>query len=349
VTVVASDHGEEFQDHGRMSHGQTLYEEVIRVPLIVHAPGLVPPGTRHGTASLLDVLPTVLSLLDVPQEHASLDGVDLSSFLKSGRRYDDPDRLLLAHLDTADATALAATLGQHKLVLMRPYRKQLFDLELSRNEKDNRIGGPEGRARAVAIAARLAEAYNGLARRALPRSRTVLTAEKGEALAALGYVGAAQPEARSIGPSIRPAGPGEDGLLGWEDLASLRPCIETGDPEAALQLLDGWYRIEMDGRWTWPRASVLLAASVATRHTLTLKGINHERRPLRFTVSSGARKLLDHTAAPGPFTAQATFDATETGPWVVRVERPEAFVPARLGLSDDRVLGLFLTSICLSP
>jgi hypothetical protein len=34
---------------------------------------------------------------------------------------------------------------------------------------------------------------------------------------------------------------------------------------------------------------------------------------------------------------------------VVRVERPEAFVPARLGLSDDRVLGVFLRSICLSP
>lgn len=349
VTVVTSDHGEEFQDHGRMSHGQSLYEEVTRVPLIVHAPGLVPPRTRHGTTSLLDVVPTALSLLDVPHDVASLDGVDLSSFLRSGRRYDDPDRLLLAHLDTADATALAATLGRHKLLLMRPYRKQLFDLELSRNEKDNRIGEPEGRARAVAIAARLAEAYNTLAQRALPRSKAVFTAEKGEALAALGYVGAAQPEVRSIGPRIRPADPGEDGLLGWEDLASLEPCVQTGDPGAAFQLLDGWYRIELDGRWTWPRASVLLSAPKAMRHTLTMTGINHERRPVRFTVSSGARKLLDHTAAPGLFTAQATFEALEPGPRVVRVERPEAFVPARLGLSDDRVLGLFLKSICLSP
>jgi arylsulfatase A-like enzyme len=350
VTIVASDHGEEFQDHGRASHGQTLYEEVLRVPLIVHAPGLVPPGTRHGTASLLDVVPTVLSLLGVSRVgDADLDGVDLSSFLRSGRRYDDPERLFLAHLDTADSTALAATAGRSKLVLMRPYRKQLFDLGSSRGEKDNRIDEPEGRKQAAVLAARLAEAYNGLAARALPRSRTVLTAEKGEALAALGYVGAAQPEARSIGHSIRPADPGEDGLLGWEDLASLGPCVATGDPQAAFQLLEGWYRIEKDGRWTWPRASVLLASRSGKRHTLTLRGTNHERSPVRFTAFLGARKLLDHTAAPGPFTAEASFESPESGPRVVRVERPEAFVPARVGLSDDRVLGVFLTSICLSP
>ena len=350
LTVVTSDHGEEFQDHGRMSHGQSLYEEVLRVPLVVHAPGLIPPGGRHGAASLLDIVPTALSLLGVPQDGLAGDGVDLGSYLRKGRRYEDPERLFLAHLDTGDTTGLAATVGRFKLVLNRPYRKQLFDLDARPSERQSLIEEPGGAERAAAMAARLAETYNDLSRRALPRATATLTAEKGEVLAALGYVGSARPAERTLGPRIRPAAPGEDGLLGWEDLSSLASCVRPGDPDAAHQLLDGWHNIEMDGRWTWPTASVLLAApGPGPRASLTLSGVNHERRPVRFRASVAGRVVLERTVGPGPFTLSAAVEAApaSTGPWMVRVERPDAFVPARIGLSDDRVLGVFLTSVCV--
>ena len=346
VTIVAGDHGEEFQDHGRMSHGQSLYEEVLRVPLIVHAPGLVAPGVRHGTASLLDVVPTALDLLGVALEGPALDGVDLAPFLTRGRRYDDPDRLFLAHLDTAENAGLAVSLGRHKLILSRPYRKQLFELGTSRGEKDNTIES-QG-ALAADLARRLAQAYNDMSRSALPRVRTVMTSDQGAALAALGYVASAAPEARSIAPRIRPASPGDDGLLGWEDLASLDSCVETADPGAASQLLDGWYHIELEGRWTWPRASALLAVPEGSRHALTLKGVNHERGPLRFRVSVAGHGGLERTVPPGPFSAELRLGGGgASGPWVVTIERPQAFVPARVGLADDRVLGVFVTSLCL--
>jgi arylsulfatase A-like enzyme len=62
VVVVTSDHGEEFHEHGLMFHGATLYEEVIRVPLIVLAPG-VAGQVSEKRVSLLDVAPTIFRLV----------------------------------------------------------------------------------------------------------------------------------------------------------------------------------------------------------------------------------------------------------------------------------------------
>ncbi len=63
--VVFADHGEEFWDHGDFEHGHSLYDELLRVPLIVRAPG-VPAGRVQAPVSLLDVAPTVLDLVNTP-------------------------------------------------------------------------------------------------------------------------------------------------------------------------------------------------------------------------------------------------------------------------------------------
>ena len=60
LVVVTSDHGEEFLEHGSWEHQKTLYEEVIRVPLIVRGPG-VAVRREPAPVSLLDVAPTILS------------------------------------------------------------------------------------------------------------------------------------------------------------------------------------------------------------------------------------------------------------------------------------------------
>ncbi len=63
IVVVTSDHGEEFGEHGGFGHGRTLYHEVLRVPLVIAAPGLLAPVEVATPASLLDVAPTILDLL----------------------------------------------------------------------------------------------------------------------------------------------------------------------------------------------------------------------------------------------------------------------------------------------
>ncbi|HSG40659.1 MAG TPA: sulfatase-like hydrolase/transferase, partial [Thermoanaerobaculia bacterium] len=72
--ILASDHGEEFAEHGGLEHGKTLFEEVLRIPLIVKYPGGRWAGQRIGGAvSLVDVAPTVLAGLTPPVE-ADFDG-----------------------------------------------------------------------------------------------------------------------------------------------------------------------------------------------------------------------------------------------------------------------------------
>lgn len=66
TVVLFSDHGEELLEHGDFEHGHHLWEELLRVPLVISGPG-VTPGTYDEPVSLLDLTPTVLALLDAPQ------------------------------------------------------------------------------------------------------------------------------------------------------------------------------------------------------------------------------------------------------------------------------------------
>jgi arylsulfatase A-like enzyme len=63
IVIITADHGEEFGEHGGMGHGRTLQQEVMRVPLVIAAPGLLAPAEVTAPVSLLDVAPTVLDLL----------------------------------------------------------------------------------------------------------------------------------------------------------------------------------------------------------------------------------------------------------------------------------------------
>lgn len=84
AVIVTADHGEELLDHGQWGHGRTLYEEVIRVPLIIDWPGDEASGHRvSAPVSLLDLPPTVLNGLD-KQVPKAMDGRDLSPALQGG-------------------------------------------------------------------------------------------------------------------------------------------------------------------------------------------------------------------------------------------------------------------------
>lgn len=62
VVIVAADHGESLGEHGlHFAHDFTLYEELLRVPLMIRAPG-VNPGINSTAVSLIDVVPTICAL-----------------------------------------------------------------------------------------------------------------------------------------------------------------------------------------------------------------------------------------------------------------------------------------------
>ena len=67
LLVFLSDHGEEFHDHGRMFHGQSVYGELTRVPLFLRWPAGLPKGKVVGeVVQSLDVMPTLLQASGLP-------------------------------------------------------------------------------------------------------------------------------------------------------------------------------------------------------------------------------------------------------------------------------------------
>lgn len=82
IVVVTADHGEAFGEHGWFGHSRTMDEEVLHVPLIWHAPGLIAAGRRSSVvAGLADIVPTILDLLGLPIP-SLIGGGSLAAFLR---------------------------------------------------------------------------------------------------------------------------------------------------------------------------------------------------------------------------------------------------------------------------
>jgi len=82
LVAFYSDHGEEFHEHGRMWHGQSVYGEMIRVPLILWAPGRIAPGLQvKEPVGLVDVMPTLLEMSGVGLPQAA-QGQSLGPLLR---------------------------------------------------------------------------------------------------------------------------------------------------------------------------------------------------------------------------------------------------------------------------
>jgi lipoteichoic acid synthase len=78
IFVFFGDHGEGLGEHGRLMHGDTIWEEGLRIPLIIHAPGWFEDGERvEGLSSQIDILPTVLDLLGYEVESGQYPGYSL--------------------------------------------------------------------------------------------------------------------------------------------------------------------------------------------------------------------------------------------------------------------------------
>jgi arylsulfatase len=95
ILVFASDHGEAFGDAGLFyEHGSTLHNAIVRVPLLITAPG-VKAGVDHEVIRLQDVAPTILSLAGLPESAIpETDGVDQSWRLGTSPRPKDAKELI---------------------------------------------------------------------------------------------------------------------------------------------------------------------------------------------------------------------------------------------------------------
>jgi arylsulfatase A-like enzyme len=140
LLVVTSDHGEEFGEHGGEFHGQTMYEEVLRVPCVFVAPGL-PKRRVSQPVSLVDLLPTMLDLLGLPHAQASFHGVSLEPLMADDACQRGPivgEMQPWVKRPPFKPWLWYLIAGKHKLIYsVKDNAYQLFDLEADPGELRN--------------------------------------------------------------------------------------------------------------------------------------------------------------------------------------------------------------------
>jgi arylsulfatase A-like enzyme len=126
LILVTADHGEEFFEHGSWGHAHTLYDELMRVPLIVTGPGLAAGARRSGQVRHVDVLPTLLEAagLAVPER---LHGRSFGPLLReaAGESGAGEDRGRPAFMESS-------RFASNLIGVRRPDRKVIADLNENR-------------------------------------------------------------------------------------------------------------------------------------------------------------------------------------------------------------------------
>jgi arylsulfatase A-like enzyme len=87
MVILHADHGESLQEHGFVGHGRYLYEDNLRVPLIIRWRGRLPEGARvEGLVGNIDIMPTVLEAAGLDSKRRALDGKSLFGVVFEGLR-----------------------------------------------------------------------------------------------------------------------------------------------------------------------------------------------------------------------------------------------------------------------
>jgi choline-sulfatase len=185
LVVFLADHGEELGERGNLGHGHSLYQELLRIPLVIKPAGRKLAGRRSAEpAQQIDLLPTVLAAAGLPPQPAA-PGLDLLSRDRGPR---DAGRAALSHLRYDGISGMSAIASGWKLVL--PFSRklaegpELYDLAADPGETRNRAADDPVRAGYLATLVR-AERRRG--EQGLPAESAVMGEEARKALHALGY------------------------------------------------------------------------------------------------------------------------------------------------------------------
>ncbi len=182
LVVVTADHGEELFDHDSFGHGHTMFEEQLRVPLVVSGKGVV--AARHATpVSIVDIAPTILDALDIEPVVAAY-GVSLWDVVRG--EAEPPARTLFAEWRGVPP--------EQKAVIRWPYKlsaeaeggaMRLVDLASDPTETEDLS---QTRPKLAASLAALLRQRYALEGADTPRDPAELDEATVDALKALGYV-----------------------------------------------------------------------------------------------------------------------------------------------------------------
>ena len=131
VIVLTGDHGQAFYEHDFASHASAIYDEVMKVPLIIRAPGGNGGGLDSRLAQHVDIPPSVAGLLGLPP-HPSFQGTDLFTLPS------DAKRSVFMVAQTPDAYQYGIVRSGFKLIYDERQRQYLlFDIATDPEEKND--------------------------------------------------------------------------------------------------------------------------------------------------------------------------------------------------------------------
>jgi arylsulfatase A-like enzyme len=193
LLIITSDHGEEFADHGGWEHGHALYDELIRVPLIIKFPGSQFKGKRINTiCRTIDIMPTLLEFTSTEFKKNQLDGKSLRDLILEKERNDRIFISDLAHKNLLDPCPAMMATNDNKLKLILDKASkgtkglELYDLSKDPNETKNILQKELKSARALLEF--INDYYSEKFRIQRKIEKVYLDKELKEKLKALGYI-----------------------------------------------------------------------------------------------------------------------------------------------------------------
>lgn len=125
VIILTSDHGEEFKEHGSMSHGASLYEEVLKTPLILYYPKNTNGITIQELISTIDIAPTILSISGSPREK-EFQGLNLMDIVhKNHDRQPQEERAVYSKVEiVGNEKVVIRAIRRKNVKLIKSYLKE---------------------------------------------------------------------------------------------------------------------------------------------------------------------------------------------------------------------------------
>src|SRR5262245_47750054 len=183
--VLLSDHGEGLGDHGEQEHGLFVYDEAVRVPLIIKQEGNAGAGRRVADlVQHIDLVPTILDLVKAPVP-GNLRGRSLKALLDGTGRLPETSvysEALYARYHFGWSELVALTDARYRYI--KAPREELYDLQTDPHERQN-LAADRTQARQA-----LRGALDRLVANATIHAPASVPADARERLQALGYVGA---------------------------------------------------------------------------------------------------------------------------------------------------------------
>ena len=242
LLMVTSDHGEGLGEHDELLHGFFAYETTLAVPLIFRGPG-VEPGTKlAGPAGLVDVFPTVLELLGLPND-TQVSGRSLAGELAYDTRESVSRDSLSREPQYAESLIPLLHFGWSDLRVVRggdfkyiqAPRPELYDLANDPGEVRNLAAERPDR---VADFRGVLERFLNEERAAAEGGENSLPTELLEKLGALGYVGGSGP-ATTPTPGADPKDRIEDFRYANDGLRQALKSLGENDFPTAERMLRG--------------------------------------------------------------------------------------------------------------